>query len=73
VNDNTPVYDVLFQMQMSLCNRFMSLTPLDLRKEKAREVFILFSRYIRYSKNEKKKNTLNGKKIIRRPASDNWF
>jgi hypothetical protein len=73
VPDNTPIYDVLFQMQIGLCNRFTQFTPLSLRREKAREVFTLIVRYNRYSKEDKKKNTLNGKRIIRKPASDNWF
>ena len=69
--DNTPVYELLFEMQMSLCERFPALTPLALRREKAREVFILVTRYNIYS-NKQQKNA--GKpKIIRRPASDTWF
>lgn len=61
---------------MSLCDRFTSLTPLDLRKEKAREVFTLVTRYNNYAKKEEKKNSKENKsrkKIIRRPAGDNWF
>ena len=56
---------------MNLCERFPALTPLGLRREKAREVFILISRYRIYS-NKQQKNA--GKpKIIRRPAPDTWF
>lgn len=56
---------------MSLCERFPALTPLSLRREKAREVFILVTRYNIYS-NKQQKNA--GKpKIIRRPAGDTWF
>lgn len=61
---------------MSLCDRFTSLTPLDLRKEKAREVFILVTRYNNYSQKEEKKSSEANKprkKIIRRPAGDDWF
>ncbi len=46
------------------------MTPLTLRREKAREVFLLLNRYTRYSKKHKKKNE---KQIIRKPAGDNWF
>ena len=49
------------------------MTPLTLRKEKAREVFILIKRYNKYSKKQKKEAQSGGKKIIRRPAGDNWF
>jgi hypothetical protein len=75
VDDNTPIYDVLFEMQMSLCERFPSITPLNLRREKARDVFAFFIRYIKYSKKHKKQTTKDGKKIIRRRASDNagWW
>ena len=59
-------------MEMGLCEKFPAMTPLSLRREKAREVFILITRFNRYSK-QKKKREKGGKKIIRRPASDNWF
>jgi hypothetical protein len=72
VSDTTPIYQVLFQMQIGLCDRF-KISPLSIRREKAREVFTLVVRYNQYAKIEKKKNTLNGKRIIRKPASDNWF
>lgn len=49
------------------------MTPLTLRKEKAREVFILIERYNKYSKKQKKEAESGGKKIIRRPAPDTWF
>ena len=43
------------------------MTPLQLRREKAREVFILIKRFNRFSKKK------NKKKIIRKPAGDDWF
>ena len=52
---------------------FPSFNPISLRKEKAREVFILIARYSKMSKKQKKKGKNAGKKIIRRPASDTWF
>jgi hypothetical protein len=72
VQDDTPIYDALFEMEMSLSERFYAMTPLTLRREKAREVFLLISRYNKYSKKNEKKQK-NGKKIIRKPAGDNWF
>jgi len=72
VDDDTPIYDALFEMQMNLSERFPSMTPLTLRREKAREVFLLLNRFHRYSK-KKKKEFKNGQRIIRRPAGDNWF
>ena len=64
---------MLFEIEVNLCERFPAMTPLTLRKEKAREVFILIKRYNRYSKKQKKEAKSGGKKIIRRPAGDNWF
>lgn len=69
MSNNTPVYELLFEMQVNLCERFPSMNPLMLRRERAREVFTMIARYNKYAK----KRTKNNKKIIRRPASDNWF
>ena len=60
-------------MEVNLCERFPAMSPLTLRKEKAREVFLLINRYSIYSKNEQKTKKNGGKRIIRRPAGDNWF
>lgn len=57
-----------------LCNRFPSLTPLSIRKERAYEVFLLLKKYVEYNKREEKKQKQNnGKRIIRKPAGDDWF
>jgi len=58
-------------MEMSLCERFPAMTPINLRREKAREVFLLITRYNTYSAKQKK--NAGKPKIIRRPASDTWF
>lgn len=71
MDDNTPVDELIFEMQVNLCERFPAMTPLSLRKERAKDVFTLFTRYIKYA-NKKGKNK-GKKKIIRRPASDTWF
>ena len=61
-----PLYEVFFDLELNLCERFPALTPFQIRKEKASEVFLLIKR-------------LNDKGIhkkinkIRRPAGDNWF
>lgn len=70
IEDDTPVQELLFEMEMSLCERFTSMTPLTLRKEKAREVYDLIVKYNRYSKkNERGKK----KRKIKKPAGDDWF
>lgn len=57
---------------MGLSERFPALTPIALRREKAREVFLLIARFNVWSRKQAK-SMKNGKKIIRKPAGDNWF
>ena len=52
-------------MQMSICDRFSSISPFDIRKEKAYEVFLLINRLRKYRPNRPQK--------IRKPANDTWF
>lgn len=70
-DNDTPIYEILFSMEVKLCECFTGLTPLNLRREKAREVFLLIKRYNIYAANEMKKK--NKKKVIRRQAGDDWF
>ena len=68
-------------MQVSLSERFPALSPLSLRREKAREVFKLMVSYGNLAKSPeyKKRHDIGsaGKKgkpkVIRKPAGDNWF
>lgn len=68
---NTPIYELLFDLECSLCERFQALTPFQIRREKAKEVFLLIKRLNKKNKENFKKK--NKKKVIRRPAGDNWF
>jgi len=61
----------MFSLQVNLCERFTSLTPINLRREKAREVFLLINRYNKYSMREQRNS--KKKRVIRKPAGDNWF
>lgn len=70
IEDDTPVPELLFEMEMNLCERFTSMTPLTLRKEKAREVYDLIVKYNRYSK---KNESGKKKRKIKKPAGDDWF
>ena len=58
-------------MQVSISDRFPALTPIALRKEKAREVFLMVARFNRYSVRKGKNKTKTG--ITRKPAGDDWF
>jgi hypothetical protein len=56
---------MFFDLELTLCDRFPSLTPFDIRKQSVYEVFLLIRRLNKTVKTTKKKN--------RRPAGDNWF
>lgn len=71
MEDNTPIYETLFDIQVNLCERFPAMTPLSLRRERAREVFLLIGRYNKHNKKQEKKK--NQKQVIRRKAGDDWF
>lgn len=61
-------------MQLSICDRFPSLSPFDVRKQRFCEVFLLIRRLTESNKNKKKNtNKKTGQKIIRKPAGDDWF
>ena len=71
MDDGTPIDELIFEMKISLCECFPSVTPFTIRREKAVDVYTLIIKYSKYAK-KKKKN--EGKpKIIRKPASDLWF
>ena len=52
---------------MKICERFLGITPFDIRKEKISEVFILVRRLNIYDSKNKTRNK------IRKPAGDSWF
>jgi len=64
-------------LDLSLCESFPALTPLSLRREKAREVFNLIERMNdrpKEKENKPKGNTEDTEDtIVRVPAGDNWF
>jgi hypothetical protein len=68
------LYELFFEMEVSICERFPSLSPFDVRRERASEVFLLMRRMQKYNKSQDKTNPKNtGKQVIRRPAKDDWF
>lgn len=74
MNDDTPLSDLLFDIEMTLCDRFPALTPISLRRTKSREVFKIIVKLGRYAKKEKKEEAKKAMKhIIKRQASDTWF
>lgn len=58
-------------MEVSISEQFPSLSPFQIRKQKAKEVFKLLVRLSKY--NESKITKKNKPNVIRRPAGDDWF
>lgn len=74
-----PVYDILFEMSVTICKKFPAFTPLSLKKERAAEVFELMGDLLRYMEREniryvrELKRGKHNKNVIRVPAGDDWF
>ena len=65
-------------MTVRLSERFPAMTPLSLRKERAVDVFRLITRFNRMSARENEREnkrtiTVRGKKMVRKPAGDDWW
>ncbi len=72
--DDTPLSELLFDIDMTLCDRFPALTPMSIRSTKARDVFKTIVKLGKYAKKEKKEEAKKAMKhIVKRPASDTWF
>lgn len=71
------LYQTFFELQLTLCERFPALTPFEIRKQRAYEVFLLVRRLNTQPKKEQPKNATPGTTVkngeIRRPASDDWY
>lgn len=68
-----PLFDMLFEITMSLCDRFPAYTPTAIRSTQAHEIFLLISRMNKHTRKEKATHTQNNSNEIRVPAGDNWF
>lgn len=69
---------MLFQINYNLCKVFPAFTPFEIGKSKYHEVILLYSdvrrEQIRQEKEENSKTkVVNGKRIPKRRAKDNWF
>lgn len=58
-------------MTLNICDRFPSLSPFDVRRERLSEVLKLVSRMNKSNAHRAKESTQ--KNVIRRPAGDDWF
>lgn len=59
-------------MEIAICERFPALSPFDIRRERATEVFLLMRRMNDYNGRQRKAQSRK-KNVIRRPAGDDWF
>lgn len=58
-------------MIFKLCERFPAFSPLSLRRERAREVFVMIVEFTKYSRREARQ--AKKQQVIRKPAGDSWF
>lgn len=82
-NDTTTVslYELFFELEDNLCQRYSGLNPFAVRREKVGEVFLLVKRInarrrreMGIRKDDKVWIDKNGDKHIRRKAmNDNWY
>jgi hypothetical protein len=70
VEDDTPIDEMMFEIEIGICERFPALSPLSMRRERVNDVFRLISQYSNYAR---KNTNSNGKQVIRRRAGDDWF
>jgi len=62
----------LFNLTNELCKAYPALTPFSVRRERAKEVFLLVRR-TNSKPRRKKGEEIDAQGRIRRPAGDNWF
>ena len=70
MEDDTPIDEMMFEIEVGICERFPALSPLSMRRERVNDVFRLISQYSNYAW---KNTNSNGKQVIRRRAGDDWF
>lgn len=68
------LYQSLFDMTQTLCKVYPAISPLSIRKERAKEVFLLIRRINTHPRTNDGVKANEGKaEIVRRPAGDKWF
>ena len=66
---NLTLYEIFFELEIGISDRFPSLNPFTIRRTRSSEVFILVERLSNYNSYQGKKS----KSKNRRLAGDNWF
>ena len=52
--DDTPIDELMFELEVGICERFVALSPLSMRRERVYDVFRLISQYSNYAQKESK-------------------
>lgn len=76
MEDDTPLYEVLFMVNYQICKEFPAFTPFVIEHTSFYDVIRLYIdlRTLQIRENaETDANTNNDNKVIRIPAKDNWF
>lgn len=70
--DGLTMYQALFEMTNTLCKIYPALTPFAVRRERVKDVFLLYRRIITKPKAESgQKVDSQGRILV--PAGDDWF
>lgn len=70
-NGNVPLFFMFFDLQLSLCERFTSLTPFYIREQNLHDVLSILKRL---NENVRSDKVIDKTDIIRRPAKDDsWY
>lgn len=64
---------MFFEINRSLCEAYTGLDPLSLLDYPAEDVIELINHTLSYNKRHSNTDKADKPKVIRRPASDNWF
>lgn len=76
MDDDTPLYEVLFMVNYQICKEFPAFTPFAIENTSFYEVLQLYIdlRTLQIRENDElDTNSSNDNKVIRVPAGDNWF
>lgn len=72
-DDGLTIYQALFEMTNTLCKIYPALTPFAVRRERVKEVFLLYRRIITKPKMPEGEQKVDSQGRILVPAGDDWF
>lgn len=65
------MHKLIFEMEITFCERFPGLNPFEIRKQRARDFFRIAANLTEYDRKRNKGRQKSTK--IRKPAGDKWF